>query len=82
MSLSLNADLVILSACDTAIGQVQGEEGMGNLVRAFLLSGAKAVVANLWSATDVYRLNLMQRFYVHIAGGQTKTPRSGRPKCT
>jgi len=69
-NLTLNAQLVTLSACDTGLGKLQGEEGIANLVRAFLLAGAKSVVASLWTTSDVYTLNLMGRFYRHIAEGQ------------
>lgn len=70
--LHFNADLVTLSACNTGVGKLQGEEGVTNLVEAFLVSGAKAVVASLWSADDTYTLALMERFYTHIAEGQDK----------
>ena len=70
--LRFNADLVTLSACNTGVGKLQGEEGITNLVEAFLVSGAKAVVASLWSADDTYTLALMERFYTHIAEGQDK----------
>jgi CHAT domain-containing protein len=70
--LHFNADLVTLSACDTGVGKLEGEEGMADLADAFLVSGAKAVVASLWSADDTYTLDLMQRFYTHIAEGQDK----------
>ena len=70
--LRFNADLVTLSACDTGVGKIEGEEGVTNLVEAFLVSGAKAVVASLWSADDTYTLALMERFYTHIAEGQDK----------
>src|SRR6202162_1103417 len=70
--LRFNADLVTLSACNTGIGKLQGEEGVTNLVEAFLVSGAKSVVASLWSADDTFTLALMQRFYTHIAEGQDK----------
>src|SRR6266850_4608993 len=70
--LRFNADLVTLSACNTGVGKLQGEEGVTNLVEAFLVSGAKAVVASLWSADDTYTLDLMERFYTHIAEGQDK----------
>jgi len=43
-----------------------------NLVEAFLVSGARAVVASLWSADDTYTGTLMERFYIHIAEGQPK----------
>jgi len=68
--LRLNADLVTLSACNTGVGKLEGEEGVTNLVEAFLVSGAKAVVASLWSADDDYTLDLMERFYTHIAEGK------------
>ncbi len=70
--LRFNADLVTLSACNTGLGKLQGEEGVTNLVEAFLVSGAKAVVASLWSADDTYTAALMERFYSHIAEGQDK----------
>ena len=70
--LRFNADLVTLSACNTGVGKLQGQEGVTNLVEAFLVSGAKAVVASLWSADDTYTLALMERFYTHIAEGQDK----------
>ncbi len=70
--LHFNADLVTLSACNTGVGKLEGEEGVTNLVEAFLVSGAKAVVASLWSADDIYTSALMERFYTHIAEGQDK----------
>jgi CHAT domain-containing protein len=70
--LRFNARLVTLSACNTGVGKLEGEEGVTSLVEAFLVSGAKAVVASLWSADDTYTLALMERFYTHIAEGQDK----------
>ena len=73
MKLHFNADLVTLSACETGLGKLQGEEGITNLPEAFLVSGAKAVVASLWSADDTYTVTLMERFYTHIAERQEKS---------
>ena len=70
--LNLAADLVTLSACDTGVGALEGEEGIANLVRAFLFARAKSVVASLWAASDVYTRNLMQHFYWYIAAGEDK----------
>src|SRR5207245_9960672 len=70
--LHFNADLVTLSACNTGVGKIEGEEGVTNLVEAFLVSGARAVVASLWSADDTYTGTLMERFYIHIAEGHPK----------
>src|SRR5437588_10042985 len=72
MRLHFNADLVTLSACNTGVGKIEGEEGVTNLVEAFLVSGARAVAASLWSADDTYTGKLMERFYIHIAEGQPK----------
>ena len=67
VQLPLNADLVVLSACDTAVGPVQGEEGVETLSRAFLLAGARTVVSTLWSIDDDTTLYLMKSFYAQLA---------------
>lgn len=69
LSVRLHADLVTLSACDTGSGGVFGEEGVSNLVRPFIAAGAKAVVANLWSADDTFSLAIMKEFYQELASG-------------
>jgi len=69
--LHLNADLVVLSACDTAVGRLQGEEGIANLSLAFQLAGAKTVVSTLWTIEDTTALYLMKRFYAHLAQKKT-----------
>ena len=48
----LNADVVVLSACETGVGRLEGQEGIMNLARAFLAAGAKSVVASLWEVDD------------------------------
>lgn len=65
--LHLDADLVVLSACDTAVGALEGQEGIANLSRAFLLAGARTVVSTLWEIDDSSSLYLMRRFYAHLA---------------
>jgi CHAT domain-containing protein len=70
--LPLRADLVVLSACETGSGKLLGAEGIASLERAFLLAGAKAVVASLWTADDIYTVALMKRFYQHLADGSDK----------
>src|SRR5262249_6791151 len=67
--LDIHADLVTLSGCETALGDVQGEEGGAGLARAFLSAAARSVVASLWAASDIYTQNLMNRFYRHLAQG-------------
>ena len=65
----LNADVVVLSACETGSGHLQGQEGVMNLARAFLTAGAKSVVASLWSVDDRSTATLMEYFYSHLARG-------------
>ena len=67
--LRLAADLVILSACNTGIGRLEGQEGVANLMRAFLFAGARSVVASQWAADDVSTAALMKRFYTRLAEG-------------
>ncbi|MCA9434916.1 MAG: CHAT domain-containing protein, partial [Candidatus Omnitrophica bacterium] len=51
-NLQLNADLVILSACQTATGELQRGEGIISLARAFAYAGAKSITTTLWSVND------------------------------
>ncbi|HTS10411.1 MAG TPA: CHAT domain-containing tetratricopeptide repeat protein [Candidatus Eisenbacteria bacterium] len=74
MHLDLHAELVVLSGCDTAAGDLEGEEGTANLARAFLVAGSRSVVASLWATSDIYAQNLMQHVYGHIAQGQGPAP--------
>jgi CHAT domain-containing protein/cation transport regulator ChaC len=67
VQLPLDADLVVLSACDTAVGPVEGEEGISTLARAFLLAGARTVVSTLWTIDDDSTLYLMKVFYAELA---------------
>lgn len=69
--LRFNADLVVLSACETAVGALEGEEGIENLSRAFLLAGARTVISTLWQVDDDASLFLMKHFYAHLAEHQT-----------
>jgi CHAT domain-containing protein len=68
--LRLNADLTTLSACDSGVGKLQGQEGVSNLVKAFLVAGSKSVVASLWSADDASTSALMEDFYDRLAHGE------------
>ena len=65
----LNADVVVLSACETGTGRLAGQEGIMNLARAFLTAGAKSVVASLWAVDDRSTATLMENFYAHLAAG-------------
>jgi len=67
----LDADLVTLSACRTASGAATGE-GLIGLTRAFQYSGARTVLASLWSVGDASSLWFMKRFYAQLARGVPK----------
>jgi len=70
LRLRLNAELTTLSACDTGVGKLQGQEGVSSLVEAFLVAGSKSVVASLWSADDTFASALMDRFYLRLGRGE------------
>ena len=58
VQLHLDTDLVVLSACDTAVGPLQGQEGIANLSRAFLLAGARSGISTVWQVEDSSSLYL------------------------
>lgn len=68
----LDADLVTLSACETALGGEFAGEGILGLSRSFLYAGARSVLASLWRVEDDSTAALMQRFYLHLGAGATK----------
>ncbi len=70
--LRLTADLVVLSACDTAVGKLLDQVGVSNLVHSFLLAGARSVVASIWPMEDRPTADLMIRFYFYLAHGMDK----------
>ncbi|HYG64771.1 MAG TPA: CHAT domain-containing tetratricopeptide repeat protein [Thermoanaerobaculia bacterium] len=70
-SLRLNADLVTLSACETALGQEMRGEGLIGLTRGFMYAGSSRVLATLWKVDDRTTMKLMKRFYeAYLREGQ------------
>ncbi|HVS00537.1 MAG TPA: CHAT domain-containing tetratricopeptide repeat protein [Thermoanaerobaculia bacterium] len=61
--LRLPADLVVLSACQTALGREIRGEGLVGITRGFLYAGARALVVSLWEVEDEATAELMRRFY-------------------
>jgi CHAT domain-containing protein len=62
-NLRLPAELVVLSACQTALGKEVNGEGLVGLTRGFMYAGAARVVASLWQVDDAATAELMKRFY-------------------
>jgi CHAT domain-containing protein len=67
VQMRINADLVVLSACDTAVGPIHGEEGISTLSNAFLVAGAQTVVSTLWPVSDSPTQFLVKHFYQNMA---------------
>ena len=66
----LTAKLVVLSCCHSASGQIRAE-GIVGIARAFLASGARAVLAALWAVDDKATMWFMNRFYEHLVHGES-----------
>ena len=64
--LDLAADLVVLSACQTALGEEIRGEGLVGMVQGFMYAGAHRVVASLWSVRDKSTAELMTMFYENM----------------
>lgn len=67
-----SADLVVLSACQTGLGQLTASEGTLGLQRAFLAAGARSALVSLWNVSDEATNVLMQSFYREWLGGASK----------
>ncbi|MEW5974218.1 MAG: CHAT domain-containing protein [Acidobacteriota bacterium] len=71
-NLRLGADLVVLSACQTALGSQFKGEGLVGLTRGFMYAGAPRVMASLWSVDDRATAELMKRFYERLLRDQER----------
>ncbi len=67
--LTMNADLVVLSACQTGNGILERAEGPMGLARAFFCAGARSVIASLWSINDKTTVFFMKEFYRNLVDG-------------
>lgn len=72
-SLKLNSDLVVLSACETARGELQKSEGVIGLSRAFVYAGARSVLSSLWLIDDSSTKDVMKNFYIRLSAGAGKS---------
>ena len=67
-NLSLSADLVTLSACETALGKVATGDDVVGFTRGFLYAGARSLISSLWQVDDEATRDLMVNFYTNLSG--------------
>ena len=73
MELPLKATLVVLSACETGLGQDTGGDGLMGFSQALLLKGARSLLLSLWPVDDTATALLMVRFYENWLGSRRGT---------
>jgi len=71
-NLALDAELVVVSACESGVGKLSRGEGLLGLSRGFLYAGAKNLLVSLWQVNDASTARLMHEFYAGILAGQSR----------
>ena len=71
-SISTNAEMVVLSACETGFGELQKGEGIASIARSFSYAGAQSLVATQWNVDDKATHDLVRLFFGHINDGMPK----------
>ncbi|MBL4649707.1 MAG: CHAT domain-containing protein [Aureispira sp.] len=72
-NLSLNAQLVVLSACETGYGKFERGEGIMSLARSFMHAGVPSLVVSLWQVNDYSTAKIMEKFYIELKNGRSKS---------
>lgn len=72
-TIQTQANLVVLSACNTSLGKLKYGEGVMSLARSFFQSGAHSVISSLWSTNDKATYQISSDFYKNISKGKTKS---------
>lgn len=80
--LSIPADMVVLSACETSLGEYRLGQGVISLAKGFFHAGARSVVATLWSVDDAKNAELVRLFFQQIKAGADKDEALRRAKLT
>ena len=71
-TLDINADMIVLSACNTGMGKHKNGEGILSLARGFVYAGTASVISTLWEVNDGSTSKLMTGFYKELANGSPK----------
>ena len=71
-NIPLQAEMVVLSACETALGDIKEGEGIISLARAFAYAGAQSIITTLWQVSDQRSSELITAFYDNLSIGQPK----------
>ncbi len=72
LNMPLNADLVVLSACETGLGKIKSGEGVIGLTRSFMYAGAPSIIVSLWSVESSSTARLIELFYHNLVSGMNK----------
>jgi len=72
VQLKLNSDLVVLSSCNSGLGNIDASEGIIGMTKAFFEAGSKSVVVSLWEVNDKYTSKLMTLLYKKLSEGYDK----------
>jgi CHAT domain-containing protein/tetratricopeptide (TPR) repeat protein len=71
-NMELKTDLIVLSACETGLGELRRGEGVISLARGFAYAGTKSIFTTLWSVNDQATANIIEGFYSHLKAGKPK----------
>ncbi len=71
-NMDIDAELTVLSACETGLGELKAGEGLVGLTRAFMYAGSPSVLVSLWPVSDPSTAAFMKRFYRNLNRGMTK----------
>ena len=71
-NLELEAEMIVLSACETGLGKLLRGEGIASLARGFSYAGTQSILTSLWQVSDKATASLMEDFYRNLKAGQPK----------
>ncbi len=72
-NMQINADLAVLSSCNSGFGELQEGEGIQSLAQAFAYAGCPSILMTLWEVADKSTVELMERFYFYLDQGVSKS---------